>query len=74
MEGGIKTQILKMLIPLVGTWWLIDRILPNLKVITWWDYHPKSIPITFAIVAYQAIWWGLLKWATEILSKNPIVL
>lgn len=36
MERKVKHEIIKMLIPLIGTWWVIKRILPNLGDILWW--------------------------------------
>jgi hypothetical protein len=57
MERKVKHQILKMLIPVIGTWWLIKRILPDLGEITWWDVSRKSIPLTIGLVFYQAICW-----------------
>jgi hypothetical protein len=50
MERKVKHDIIKMLIPFIGTWWLIKRILPDLGDITWWDYSKYSIPLTFGLV------------------------
>ena len=41
MEQKVKHQIYKMLI-----WWLIKRILPSLREITWWDGIKKITIIT----------------------------
>jgi hypothetical protein len=57
MERKVKHDIIKMLIPIIGTWWLLKRILPDLDDITWWDYSKYSIPLTFGLVIYQAISW-----------------
>jgi uncharacterized membrane protein len=74
MEKSVRNEILKMLIPLIGTWWVISRILPSLANITWWDYGKNRIWVILGLVAYQAIWWGILKWVSIILAKNPIIL
>ena len=57
MERKVKHDIIKMLIPVIGTWWVLQRILPNLGNITWWDYHKYSIPLTLGLVFYQAMCW-----------------
>lgn len=57
MERKLKHDIIKMLIPFIGTWWLIKQILPDLDDITWWDYSKYSIPLTLVLVFYQAICW-----------------
>jgi uncharacterized membrane protein len=62
MELSVKKEIGLMLIPIIGTWWVIARILPDLKPITWWDVSRKALPTILAIALYQAICWGLLKY------------
>lgn len=57
MERNIKHDIIKMLIPLIGTWWLLKRILPDLGDITWWDCSKYSLPLTLGLVFYQSICW-----------------
>ena len=57
MERKVKHDIIKMLIPVIGTWWVLKRILPDLGDITWWDYSKYSIPLTLGLVFYQAICW-----------------
>lgn len=53
MEKQIKYQIIKMLIPLIGIWWVIKRIVPNLDEITWWDTSRKSGLILVSLFTYQ---------------------
>lgn len=57
MDKKTKTEILLMCIPIIGTWWLIKRIIPTLGDITWWDYSKYSIPLTILLVFYQIICW-----------------
>lgn len=54
MELKVKRDIIKMLIPIVGIWWLLERLLAFSHV-NWWDYSKYSIPLTFALVFYQII-------------------
>ena len=61
MERKIKYEIVRMLIPVIGTWWLIKRILPDLGEITWWDTSNKAIPVILKLVVYQALCWILLR-------------
>lgn len=56
MKLKVKHDIIKMFIPIIGTWWLIKRILPGVKV-TWWDVSKYSIPLTLGLVFYQVICW-----------------
>ena len=55
MEQKVKYDIIKMFIPVIGAWWLIKRILPDLCDISWWDISKYSIPLTLGLVFYQAI-------------------
>jgi hypothetical protein len=57
MELKVKHDIIKMLIPLIGTFFLIRRILPGLGNITWWDYSKYSMPLTLGLFFYQALCW-----------------
>ena len=54
MERKVKIEIYKMLIPIIGFWWVLKRILPHLGEITWWDVRPKkSIPLILGLFFYQ---------------------
>lgn len=57
MDRKTKTEVLLMSIPIVGTWWLIKRIVPTLGGITWWDYSKCSPKVTILLVFYQIICW-----------------
>lgn len=61
MKQAIKYELLKMLIPIIGTWWVISRILPGSGGITWWDTSSKALPTVFMLVFYQGICWIGLK-------------
>jgi hypothetical protein len=62
MEASVKKEIKLMFIPLVGLWWVLGRVLPDLSPITWWDYSGKGLPTILAMCVYQVICFGLLKW------------
>ena len=53
----VKCEIVKMFIPMIGIWWVINRILPNLGDITWWDISDKALLTIFALAFYQAMCW-----------------
>ncbi len=55
MERKVKYEIVKMMIPVIGSWWVISRILPSLEDITWWDISDKAIITILALTFYQAI-------------------
>ena len=57
MERKVKIQICKMLIPIIGTWWLLERIIPEGGESTWWDVSKKSIPVTLSLFFYQLTCW-----------------
>lgn len=57
MERKVKYEIAKMLIPVIGTWWVIKRILPDLGKLTWWDYNKYSMYVIMGLVYYQMICW-----------------
>jgi len=57
MEREVKHEIVKMLIPVIGIWWVIKRILPDLGGITWWDINNKALPTILSLALYQAICW-----------------
>lgn len=57
MEQKIKYEIIKMCIPIIGTWWVIKRILPSLGKITWWDYSDNAKYIILGFAGYQATCW-----------------
>jgi hypothetical protein len=57
MRREVRQEIIKMLIPVIGTWWVIKRILPDLGDITWWDTDDKAIPTILILALYQAICW-----------------
>jgi hypothetical protein len=61
MEKAVKIEILKMLIPVIGTWWLIKRIIPDFREITWWDCSNYALPLACGISFYQAICWIVFK-------------
>jgi hypothetical protein len=56
MEREVKHSIIKMLIPVIGTWWVLKRLL-NFGDITWWDYSIYSPPLTIGLVFYQVLCW-----------------
>lgn len=68
MDRATKIEIAKMLIPLIGLWWVIARILPSIGPISWWDVSDKTFPILIALTAYQATWWGLLKYFNMLMT------
>lgn len=75
MEIKVKHDIYKILIPIIGIWWLIKRILPNLDEITWWDVSKYSIPLTIALTFYQilcCIGWKMfyMMYLCNIFMKN----
>lgn len=57
MERKVKYEIIKMFIPIIGTWWVIKRILPDLKDITWWDISNKAILVILGLAFYQSLCW-----------------
>lgn len=57
MERKVKNEMIKMLIPIIGSWWVLKRLIPSLDEITWWDTSSKSIPIIATLVIYQGICW-----------------
>ena len=60
MEKEVKNDIIKMLMPIIGIWWLLINILPDFRKITWWDYGKYSLLVRFGLVLYQMIWYELL--------------
>lgn len=48
MERKVKIQICKMLIPIIGTWWLLERIIPESGESTWWDVSKNQFPLRWA--------------------------
>lgn len=49
-----KKEIALMCIPLVGIWFVLKRIIPDLSPISWWDvYSEKAIPLIIGLVFYQ---------------------
>ena len=50
MEREVKHEIVKMIIPVIGTWWVIKRILPDLGDVTWWDINSKAILILLILI------------------------
>ena len=61
MESLVKREIRLMLIPLIGTWWVMGRAINPISPITWWDYSNKGLITLLAMSIYQAACWGLLK-------------
>ena len=61
MNKHIKKEILLLFIPFIGIWFVLDKILPSLKPITWWDYNEKAIYFIFGSLIYQSIFLLLLK-------------
>jgi len=61
MERKVKYDIYKMLIPIIGTWWVIKRMILNSDKITWWDTSKYSLPLTGALIFYQGILWFACK-------------
>ena len=57
MKAEVKHEIVKMLIPVIGTWWVINRILPDLGDITWWDISNKAMPTILGLAFYQVVCW-----------------
>ena len=55
MEYKVKHEIIKMLVPIIGTWWVIKQISPDLGEITWWNVSNKSLPLIFGLVFYQTL-------------------
>ena len=55
MEKEVKNDIIKILIPIIGIWWLIINIIPDFREITWWDYGKYSLLVKFGLVLYQEL-------------------
>ena len=70
MDKEIKREIICMLIPLIGLWFVVKRIVPDLGKITWWDTNKAAIPTILSLAFYQAIFLILLKY---ICSIAPII-
>lgn len=57
MPNEVKRDIIKILIPVIGTWYLLKRIMPHIGQISWWDYSKYSMPLTLGLAFYQAMCW-----------------
>lgn len=55
MEREVKREIFKMLIPIIGLWWVIKRIVPSLDDITWWDTSKYSVLVLIGLIFYQLV-------------------
>lgn len=66
MDKKTKIEIIKMLIPLLGIWWILNRILNFDRKISWWDFG-KWPSITVGIISiYQYVLYLLLKYCVLI--------
>ena len=61
MEPEVKKEIIKMLIPIIGSYWVSRRLmnycLDDFNV--WW-HDDKAILIHIALIFYQIICWATL--------------
>ena len=63
MDNKVKIQIAKMLIPVIGTWWLLSEIIfgypfsPYDDEITWWEISDNAFLVILGLVFYQMTCW-----------------
>ncbi len=60
MNRTEKFELIKMIIPLIGSLWVIYRIIPKIDT-TWWNISDKGIFVIIGLVFYQIICWLLFK-------------
>ena len=63
MEPEVKKDIIKMLIPIIGTYWVLERFMKHFweDDLNWWWYSNKAIPTHISLIYYQIICWISLK-------------
>lgn len=57
MKKEIKKEIALMLIPVIGTWWVLSRLIPTYTKIDWWIVSDKAHFIQIALIFYQGFCW-----------------
>lgn len=70
MERHVKKEILLMLIPIIGIWWVLLRIIPDIPKIDWWVCSDKALPVIFGISFYQAFCFMGLKIINIMMCHN----
>jgi len=56
MNRKIKIEIIKMLIPVIGIWWVIKRLF-SYPEIDWWVLSDKACLVHLSLFFYQALCW-----------------
>ncbi len=51
-----KTEIILMTIPIFGIAWILNRIIPNIREVSWWDIEDKKpILLLIGLTFYQIL-------------------